>query len=145
MILNYYSIGFTGRTIYFLIDKNLNIIQSYYDYRTDNIEIGVKYKVLDIDFRLNQNPFKETDGLQGQYEMKVKKVNKAGETLKQITFKGKFKSFEGIDKSSSEYLWALKQNKILNGIIDKDGVYLHPNKMASLKSDYKVLIEKLKK
>jgi hypothetical protein len=31
--------------------------------------------VLDIDFRLNQNPFKEKDGLQGQYEMKVKKVN----------------------------------------------------------------------
>lgn len=143
-ILNRYSTGFTGHTISFEIDKNLNIIKSDYEYWTDVPEIGIEYKVLDIDFKLNQNPFKKTVGLRGQYEMKVKKVNENGETLKHITFKGKFKSFKGIDKSSLEYLWALEQNKIFYGITNENGVYLRPDKMPSLKSDHKILMDKIK-
>lgn len=144
-ILNQYSKGFTGHTISFEIDNNLNIIKSNYKYWTDVDGIGTEYKILDIDFRLNQNPFKGTNGLRGQYEMKIKKVNENGETLKQITFKGKFKSFKGIDKSSSDYLWALEQNKVFYGITNENGVYLRPDKMPSLKSDYKILTEKIKK
>ncbi|WP_442845852.1 hypothetical protein [Leeuwenhoekiella sp. H156] len=144
-ILNQYSTGFTGHTISFEIDNNLNIIESNYDYWTDVPEIGTKYKVLDVDLKLNQNPFKKTDGLRGQYEMKVEKVNENGESLKKITFKGKFKSFKGIEKSSAEYLWALEQNKIFYGITNENGVYLRPDKMPSLKSDHKVLTEKIKK
>ncbi len=59
-------------------------------------------------------------------------------------FKGKFKSFNEINKTSSDYLWALQQNKILNGIIDKNGVYLLPDKIASIKSDIKILTKKIK-
>jgi hypothetical protein len=144
-ILNQYSTGFTGHTISFEIDNNLNIINSDYEYWTDVAEIGTDYKILDIDFKLNQNPFQGTNGLRGQYEMKIKKVNEDGEILKQITFKGKFKSFKGIDKSSSDYLWALEQNKVFYGITNENGVYLRPDKMPSLKSDHKILTEKIKK
>ncbi len=144
-ILNQYSTGFTGHTISFEIDNNLNIINSDYEYWTDVAEIGTEYKILDIDFKLNQNPFQGTNGLRGQYEMKIKKVNENGETLKQITFKGKFKSFKGIDKSSSDYLWALEQNKVFYGITNENGVYLRPDKIPSLKSDHKILTEKIKK
>ncbi|PQV44322.1 hypothetical protein CLV33_1265 [Jejuia pallidilutea] len=144
-ILNQYSTGFTRHTISFEIDNNLNIINSDYEYWTDVAEIGTEYKILDIDFKLNQNPFQGTNGLRGQYEMKIKKVNENGEILKQITFKGKFKSFKGIDKSSSDYLWALEQNKVFYGITNENGVYLRPDKMPSLKSVHKVLTEKIKK
>ena len=144
-ILNQYSTGFTGHTISFEIDNKLNIIKSDYEYWTDVAEIGTKYKILDIDFRLNKNPFKGKNGLRGQYEMKIKKVNENGETLNQITFKGKFKTFIGIDKSSSDYLWALEQNKVFYGITNENGVYLRPDKMPSLKSDDKILTEKIKK
>lgn len=143
-ILNQYSTGFTGHTISFEIDKNLNILKSDYLYWTDVPEIGITYKVLDIDLRLNQNPFTKTDGLRGQYEMLIKKVNENGEIVKQFTFKGKFKSYKGIDKTSSEYLWTLEQNKIFYGITNENGVYLRPDKMPSLKSDYKLITEKIK-
>ena len=143
-ILNQYSTGFTGHTISFEIDNNLNIKESSYEYWTDVPEIGTKYKVLDIDLKLNQNPFKKTNGLRGQYEMKVEKVNENGESLEEIKFKGKFKSFKGIENSSDEYLWALEQNKIFYGITNKNGVYLRPDKMPSPKSDHKILTEKIK-
>ncbi|WGH75775.1 hypothetical protein P8625_01020 [Tenacibaculum tangerinum] len=144
-ILNQYSTGFTGHTISFEIDNNLNIIESNYKYWTDVPEIGTEYKVLDIDLKLNQNPFKKTNGLRGQYEMKIEKVNENGESLEEIIFKGKFKSFKGIEKSSAEYLWALEQNNIFYGITNENGVYLRPDKMPSLKSDHKILSEKIKK
>ena len=143
-ILNQYSTGFTGHTISFVIDKNLNITKPYYEYWTDVPEIGTEYKVLHIDLKLNQNPFKNTNGLRGQYEMKVEKVNENGESLEKITFKGKFKSFKGIDKSSAEYLWALEQNNIFYGITNENGIYLRPDKMPSLKSDHKKLTDKIK-
>ena len=143
-ILNQYSTGFTGHTISFEIDNKLNIIKSDFEYWTDVAEIGTEYKILDIDFRLNQNPFKGTNGLRGQYEMKIKKVNENGETLKQLTFKGKFKSFKGIDKSSSDYLWALQQNKVFYGITNQNGVYLNPDIRPKLKSNIKDLVLKLK-
>jgi len=143
-ILNQYSTRFTGHTISFEIDNKLNIIKSDYEYWTDVAEIGTEYKILDIDFRLNQNPFKGTNALRGQYEMKIKKVNENGETLKQITFKGKFKTFKGIDKSSSDYLWALEQNKVFYGITNENGVYLNPDIRPKLKSNIKDLVLKLK-
>lgn len=64
--------------------------------------------------------------------------------IKTDTFKGKFKSFKGIDKTSADYLWALEQNKIFYGITNENGVYLRPDKMPILKSDYKILTEKIK-
>ncbi|APG65393.1 hypothetical protein LPB136_08515 [Tenacibaculum todarodis] len=144
-ILNRYSTGFTGHTISIIIDKKLNVVKANYEYWTDVAEIGTEYKVDSIDLKLNQNPFEKINGLRGQYTMQVKKVSLDGELLEKIIFKGKFKTFKGIDKSSSDYLWALKQNKVFYGITNENGVYLRPDKMPSLKSDHKILTEKIKK
>ncbi len=65
--------------------------------------------------------------------------------IKTEQFKGKFKTFEGIDKESSEYKWTLKQNEIWYGITNENGVYLNPDKKPSLKSDYKILVKEIKR
>ncbi|WP_162985012.1 hypothetical protein [Mesonia aquimarina] len=144
-ILNKYSTGFTGYTISIIIDKKLNIVKANYEYWTDVAEIGIEYKVDSIDLKLNQNPFEKINGLRGRYTMQVEKFSSDGELLEKITFKGKFKYFKGIDKSSSDYLWTLEQNKVFYGITNENGVYLYPDKMPSLKSDHKILTEKIKK
>ena len=38
----------------------------------------------------------------------------------------------------------MEQNKIFYGITNENGVYLRPDKMPSLKSDHKILTEKIK-
>lgn len=144
-ILNRYSTGFTGHTISLIIDKKMNIVKADYEYWTDVAEIGTEYEVDSINLKLNQNPFEKMDSLRGQYTMQVKKVSSDGKLLKEITFKGKFKSFKGVDKSSPDYLWTLEQNKVFYGITNENGVYLRPDKMPSLKSDLKIVTEKIKK
>jgi hypothetical protein len=144
-ILNQYSTGYTGHTVSFEIDKNLNIVKVYYDYWTDvvDLENKITYKVKSVELTLNQNPFNKTNGLRGKYNLQVAHYWNDSLTKTEI-FKGKFKSFKGIDKSSSEYLWVLEQNKIFYGITNENGVYLRPDRMPSLKSEHRVLTEKLK-
>jgi len=144
-IKNSQSSGFTGDDISFVINNKLELKNVSYYYWTDNIDLENTrtYKVKSSELILNQNPFNKTNGLRGKYVLEIEHY--WNDTLtKTEKFKGKFKSFKGINNTSSDYLWALNQNKILNGIIDKNGVYLRPDKMASLKSNIKVLTEKIK-
>lgn len=143
-ILNRYSTGFTGHTISVIIDKKMNIVKANYEYWSDVAENGTEYKVDSIDLILNQNPFEKIKGLRGQYTMQVKKVSANGELLEKIIFKGKFKTFKGIDKLSSDYLWALEQNKLFYGLTNENGVYLNPDIRPKLKSNIKDLVLKLK-
>ena len=39
----------------------------------------------------------------------------------------------------------MEQNKVFYGITNENGVYLRPDKMPALKSDHKILTEKIKK
>lgn len=144
-IKNSYSSGFTGNDISFKINKNLEIVETTYNYWTDVIDLDIirTYKVKNVKLTLNQNPFKKTNGLRGNYILEIQHFNNDSLT-KTDTFKGKFKSFKGTDKTSTDYLWALEQNKIFYGITNENGVYLQPDKMPSLKSDYKILTEKIK-
>jgi hypothetical protein len=144
-IKNSYSSGFTGNDISFKINKNLEIIETKYNYWTDVIDLDNTrtYKVKNVKLTLNQNPFKKINGLRGNYVLEIQHFY--NDSLTKIdTFKGKFKTFKGTDKTSADYLWALKQNKIFYGIINENGVYLRPDKMPSLKSNYKLLTEKIK-
>ncbi|MAL60226.1 MAG: hypothetical protein CMC14_09275 [Flavobacteriaceae bacterium] len=144
-IKNSYSSGFTGNDISFKINKNLEIVETTYNYWTDVIDLDNirTYKVKNVKLTLNQNPFKKINGLRGNYILEIQHFNNDSLT-KTDTFKGKFKSFKGTDKTSTDYLWALEQNKIFYGITNENGVYLLPDKMPSLKSDYKILTEKIK-
>jgi hypothetical protein len=144
-IKNSQSSGFTGDDISFVINNKLELKNVSYDYWTDNIDLENTrtYKVKSSELILNQNPFNKTNGLRGKYVLEIEHY--WNDTLtKTEKFNGKFKFFNGINKNSSDYLWALQQNKILNGIIDKNGVYLRPDKIASLKSNIKILTEKIK-
>ncbi|WP_336127815.1 hypothetical protein [Mesoflavibacter sp. CH_XMU1422-2] len=144
-IKNSYSSGFTGNDISFKINKNLEIIETKYNYWTDVLDLDNTrtYKVKNVKLTLNQNPFKKINGLCGNYILEIEHFYNDSLT-KTATFKGKFKSFKGIDKTSADYLWALEQNKIFYGITNENGVYLRPDKMPSLKSDHKILTEKIK-
>ena len=145
-IKNSQSSKFTGYDISFLINNKLELKNVDYDYWTDGVDLENKriYKVKSSELILNKNPFNKTTGLRGSYVLEIEHY--CNDTLtKTETFKGKIKSFKGINKTSSDYLWALKQNKILNGIIDKNGIYLRPDNIASLKSNINVLTEKIKK
>lgn len=144
-IKNSYSSGFTGNDISFKINKNLEIIETKYNYWTDVIDSeNIRtYKVKNVKLTLNQNPFKKINGLRGNYVLEIQHFYNDSLT-KTDTYKGKFKSFKGTDKTSVDYLWALEQNKIFNGITNENGVYLRPDIMPSLKSDYKILTEKIK-
>ncbi len=144
-IKNSYSSGFTGTDISFKINKNLEIIETKYNYWTDVIDLDNTrtYKVKNVKLTLNQNPFKKINGLRGNYVLEIQHFYNDSLT-KTDTFKGKFKTFKGADKTSVDYLWALEQNKIFYGIINENGVYLRPDKMPSLKSNYKLLTEKIK-
>ncbi len=144
-IKNSYSSGFTGNDISFKINKSLEIIETKYNYWTDVIDLDNTrtYKVKNVELTLNQNPFKKINGLRGNYVLEIQHFYNDSLT-KTDTFKGKFKSFKEADKTSTEYLWALEQNKIFYGITNENGVYLRPDKMPSLKSNYKVLTKKIK-
>lgn len=144
-IKNSQSSGFTGDNISFVINNKLELKNVNYDYWTDNLDLENNqiYKVKSSKLVLNQNPFKKIDGFRGKYILEIEHY--WDDTLtKTEKFKGKFKSFKGINKTSSDYLWALKQIKILNGSVDKNGIYLRPDKIASLKSNINILTEKIK-
>ena len=143
-IKNSCSSGFTGNDVSFVINDKLELINTTYDSWTDVIDLEnqVTYKVKNVELILNQNPFKSISELRGNYILKVEEYwNQSLNKVK--TYKGKFKSYKGINKSSADYLWALKQNRITNGIIDKNGVYLQVDKKASLKSGLKNLTKKI--
>jgi hypothetical protein len=144
-IKNIYSGGFIGYDINFIIDSNLNIKNVSYHYWTDNIDLDniITYKVKRANLILNQNPFVKVSGLRGIYELEVEHYlnNKIFKTEK---FKGKMKSFNGIDKTSLEYKWAIEQNKPRNDVKNQFGVYLNPDIPPSLKSNTKELIDAIK-
>ncbi len=145
-IFNSYSSGFTGHNISIRLNKNLNIKNVTYDYWTDVIGVNEPIYVVDkIYLQLNQNPFKSIKELRGQYVLQIKTIDTAGQLINVKEFKGKFKTFKGVDKNSDEYKWTLKQNKIFYGITNENGVYLHPDKRPELKSKSNTLIEELKK
>jgi len=145
-IVNRYSSGFTGHKITIKLNKKLNIDQANYEYWTDVMEIDTpKYVVDKVDLKLNQNPFEKINRLQGQYTMQIKKISSDGNLLSTIEFKGKFKNFNGIEKTSPDYQWTLEQNKIFYGITNDNGVSLRPDKMPNLKSDHNILIKEIQK
>ncbi|WP_156179532.1 hypothetical protein [Bizionia psychrotolerans] len=144
-ISNSYSSGFTGHDIIIRLNKNLNIQNVTYNYWTDVVGLNEpKYVVDKIYLKLNQNPFKDIKELRGQYILQINKIDSSGQLINTKEFKGKFKTFKGVDKNSTDYKWTLEQNKIFYGITNENGVYLHPDKRPSLKSDSKVLVKKLK-
>lgn len=144
-IQNSYSAGFIGYDINFQIDKNLNIMSVTYHYWTDNIDLDnpITYKVKSANLILNQNPFNKIKGLRGVYDLKIEHYQNE-KLIRTVDFKGKMKTFKGFDKSSPEYEWALEQNNIESDIKNQYGVYLNPDKVPSLKSDTKKLIEEIK-
>jgi hypothetical protein len=145
-ISNSYSSGFTGNNITFRINRNLEIKNVTYSYWTDVLDSKnkISYKIKKTSLKLNQNPFNKTNGLRGMYILEIEHFWNNSLT-KTETFKGKFKTFKGINETSEDYLWTLNQNRIFYGITNEDGVYLHPDKMPSLKSNSKVLTLELKK
>ncbi|MGJ8551291.1 hypothetical protein [Winogradskyella wichelsiae] len=145
VISNNYSTGFTGQTVTFKIDQELNIVKVSYNYYTDVINFPVKYKVVGIDLKLNQNPFSNLKEFRGLYVMQIQKFDLDGSLLQTFEFKGKFKTYKEISENSVDYKWAKNQNKQFYGITNNDGIYFRPDKIASLKSDYKILINEIKK
>ena len=145
-IQNSYSSGFTGNDIKFIIDEKLNVNKATYNYWTDVLDLDnlITYKVNKANLTLNQNPFDKTNGLRGKYILEIEHYRNDS-LIKTEQFKGKFKTFEEIDKESSEYKWTLKQNEIWYGITNENGVYLNPDKKPSLKSDYKILVKEIKR
>jgi hypothetical protein len=145
-IQNSYSSGFTGNDIKFILGKQLNIRKVTYNYWTDVVDLDnlITYKVKKVNLTLNQNPFEKTNRLRGKYILEIEHFRNDS-LVKTEHFKGKFKTYKGIDKESSDYKWTLKQNEIWYGITNENGVYLNPDKMPSLKSDYKILIKEIKK
>ncbi len=145
-IENSYNAGFIGYDISFKIDKNLNINNVSYHYWTDNIDLDniITYTVKKTNLVLNQNPFDKINGLRGIYDLEIEHYQNK-KILKIAHFKGKMKTFDGLDKTSTEFKWALEQNKINNDIKNEYGVYLNPDTVPSLKSDTKELIEEIKK
>lgn len=143
-IKNSSSSGFTGNDIYFEINQQLEILNVQYLHWSDMIDINNKrsYRVKNVTLTLNKNPFKEIDGLRGNYTLEIQHFQ--NDSLNRTeTFKGKFKSFKGLDKNSNDYQWALRQNKIFNGIINKEDVYLRPDKIAHLKTEFKQITKKI--
>lgn len=145
-IQNSYSSGFTGNDIKFILDKQLNIKKATYNYWTDVVDLDnlITYKVENVNLTLNQNPFDKTNGLRGKYILEIGHFRNDS-LVKTKHFKGKFKTFKGIDKESTDYKWTLEQNEIWYGITNENGVYLNPDKVPSLKSDFKILTKEIKK
>ncbi|WP_123796537.1 hypothetical protein [Oceanihabitans sediminis] len=144
-IRNSYTSGFTGNDIKFSIDKHLNIKKVTYNYWTDVVDLDnlITYRVKKVNLKLNQNPFDKINGLRGMYILEVQHIRNDS-LIKTEQIKGKFKNFKGINKQSSDYKWTLEQNKIWYGITNENGVYLKPDKVPSLKSDYKILVKEIK-
>ena len=145
-IKNSYGGGFIGYDISFRINNLLEIDEVYYNFWTDNIDLEnvITYKVRKAYLSLNQNPFDKLNGLRGKYILEIEHYCNDSMFNEEI-FKGKFKTFEGIDKTSADYKWALNQNQIRYNIINADGVYLNPPVPPTLKSDTKTLIREIKK
>ena len=144
-ISNSYSSGYTGHDISIRLNKNLNIKSVTYNYWTDVVGLNEpKYIVDKISLKLNQDPFKNIKELRGQYILQINKIDSIGKLINTKEFKGKFKTFKEVDKNSADYKWTLEQNKIFYEITNENGVYLHPDKRPSLKSDTKLLVKKLK-
>ncbi|MFD1064119.1 hypothetical protein ACFQ1Q_12750 [Winogradskyella litorisediminis] len=144
-IKNSQSSKFTGDDISFIINNKLELKSVSYDYWTDYIDFkNIRtYKVKSSKLILNQNPFFKSNGLRGKYILEIEHY--WNDTLTKTTkFKGKFKSFKGINKTSADYLWVMQQNKMGDAILNEDGIYLRPDKMASLKSNIKDLTKKIK-
>ena len=127
-----------------MINNKLELKNVSYDYWTDVIDENITtYKVKSSELILNQNPFNKKNDLRGSYILEIEYY--WNDTLtKTLKFKGKFKSYEGIDKNSPDYKWALEKNKIFNGITNHNGIYLKPDRMPYLKSYNKALVEKIK-
>ncbi|WP_121666169.1 hypothetical protein [Mesonia aquimarina] len=145
-IINTYHTGFGGYEISFTINSVLEIKELSYNYWTDNINIDnpTTYKVNKADLLLNQNPFNSTKGLRGAYHLEIGHY-KNDCLIKTQTFKGKFKTFKGIDEQAAAYKWVLEQNKYNYAKTNSDGVYLNPSRLPSLQSDSKLLIQEIKK
>ncbi len=145
-IMNNYNAVFMGYNITFKINKLLEIKDITYNYWTDKIDLDnvITYKVSKANLNLSQNPFDKVNGLRGKYILEIEHYLNDSLTKKEI-FKAKFKTFEGIDRESSDYKWAIEQNKIKYAITNNNGVYLKPDKFPSLKSDSKILIQEIKK
>lgn len=144
-ISNRYSSGFTGHTITFKLTKQMDLKEVTYNYWTDVLDLENlrTYKVKKADLKINQNPFRKTIGFRGNYTLEIEHY--VNDTLiKNEKFKGKFKTFKGLDKESKDYKWTVEQNKIWYGITNDDGVYLNPDIRPKLRSSIKDLVIKIK-
>lgn len=146
VIRNSESFGFNGKDIEITLDKNLKVIEVEYSEWIDVIDAKMPTFVVEqIDLKLSKNPFKNIEGIQGQYTLKINKVDLKGNIVTRDSYKGKFKSYYNTNKNASDYLWALNQNMIRNDVIDHNGAYLHPDKMPKLRSDLKSLNSDIKR
>ncbi len=144
-ISNRYSSGFTSHTITFKLTKQMDLKEVTYNYWTDVLDLENlrTYKVKKADLKINQNPFRKAIGFRGNYALEIEHY--VNDTLvKNEKFKGKFKTFKGVDKESKDYKWTVEQNKIWCGITNDDGVYLNPDIRPKLRSSIKGLVIKIK-
>lgn len=144
-ISNKYSSGFTGNTITFRLTNQMKLKNVTYNYWTDvaDFENVRTYKVKTADLKLNQNPFAKTIEFRGNYALEIEHyVNDS--LIRNETFKGKFKTFEGQDKESENYKWTVEQNNIWYGITNENGVYLNPDIRPKLRSSFKDVVIKIK-
>lgn len=144
-ITNRYGSGFTAHTIMFSLTKNLKLKEVSYDYWTDVMEIENlrTYKIKKADLKLNTNPFNNTQGFRGHYTLEIENYIKDS-LVNSESFKGKFKTFKGLDKNSEDYKWTVKENNIWYGITNENGIFLNPDVQPKLKSKIKDLVITIK-
>ncbi|WP_415374108.1 hypothetical protein [Patiriisocius sp. Uisw_017] len=145
-IENSYNGGLMGYDINFNINSNLEIKNVTYDFWDDVIDLDnvITYEVCQANLSLNQNPFITLKELRGNYNLEIEKYCN-GYIVEKTTYKGKFKTFKGLDPNSENYKWVTNKSIGLKNVKDPNGVYLSPENPPILISDSKLLIEELNK
>lgn len=136
VIENNYSDYYTGQSIKFHLDSNLNITNTEYYSYTDVLIEGVKEieSIENVILYFNQNPFHDTNGLIGQYTALIKTetiVNDTASEMKNIEsiyyhrLNGKFKVYSSDEKKMTKK-WCREQMEMKIGIVDLNNIVEFP-------------------